>query len=208
MTSRRQIEANRRNWSLRRGLTPEGRERLRAAAFRLRPWEHSTGLRTDAGRRRSRENAVYFGDFCKSIEPLAAANAATRAEGAFGSAAAIVTVLAHRKVSGIGPESEAWARQFLEAIAVLMRARQEQNAAWRRFAVALGLPEPAESSAEGIGWCGHVLDHGQSLTDVMQQIALGFLCLATARAWAREAFGLHPNMQPMRTVPSLGNQGR
>jgi hypothetical protein len=206
MTSRGQIEANRRNWSLRRGLTPEGRERLRAAAFRLRPWEHSTGPRTDAGRRRSRENAVYFGDFCKSIEPRAAANAATRAEGAFGSAAAIVTVLAHQRVPDDGPESEAWARQFLAAIAACERAQQGRQAAWRRFAEALCLPEPAESSAEGFDWSGHVLDHGQSLTDVMQQIALGFLCLATARAAARGAFGLHPNMQPMRTVPSPGNR--
>lgn len=44
------VAAGRRNWSKRRGFTPEGLERLRQAALQHRPWEHSTGPRTAAGR--------------------------------------------------------------------------------------------------------------------------------------------------------------
>ncbi len=38
---------NRRKW---KGLTPEGRQRLREAAHRNRPWEHTTGPRTPEGK--------------------------------------------------------------------------------------------------------------------------------------------------------------
>ncbi|MEE8170592.1 MAG: hypothetical protein V3T70_08595 [Phycisphaerae bacterium] len=68
--SRRQIEANRRNWAKRRGLTVEGRERLRAAALRNRPWNFSTGPRSPAGKRRSRENALRAGKHCRTLEPF------------------------------------------------------------------------------------------------------------------------------------------
>jgi len=44
---------NRRKW---KGLTAAGRQRLREAALRNRPWEHSTGPRTLEGKRRSAVN--------------------------------------------------------------------------------------------------------------------------------------------------------
>jgi hypothetical protein len=50
------VEAGRRGQLRRRGLTPEGRARLQAAAIRNRPWTHSTGPRTSAGKARSAAN--------------------------------------------------------------------------------------------------------------------------------------------------------
>ena len=41
------------------GLTREGRERLREAAKRNKPWLHSTGPRTAAGKARSAENGRW-----------------------------------------------------------------------------------------------------------------------------------------------------
>ena len=52
----RRVAAGRVNWLKRRGLTPEGRERLRQAALAGRPWLHSTGPKSDAGKRRVAEN--------------------------------------------------------------------------------------------------------------------------------------------------------
>jgi hypothetical protein len=49
----RRVAAGRLNRARRGPLTPEGRERLRQAALRNRPWEHSTGPRTLAGRAQS-----------------------------------------------------------------------------------------------------------------------------------------------------------
>jgi hypothetical protein len=49
----RRVAAGRRNVAKRRGLTPEGRARLRAAALANRPWRHSTGPRTARGRMQS-----------------------------------------------------------------------------------------------------------------------------------------------------------
>ena len=46
----RRVAAGRRNQAKRRGLSPEGRERLRAAALRHKPWQHSTGPKTPAGK--------------------------------------------------------------------------------------------------------------------------------------------------------------
>ena len=46
----RRVAAGRRNRQLRKGLTPEGRERLRQAALANRPWESSTGPRTPEGK--------------------------------------------------------------------------------------------------------------------------------------------------------------
>ena len=48
----RRVAAGRRNRLRRKGLTPEGRERLRLAAVANRPWIHSTGPRTAAGKAR------------------------------------------------------------------------------------------------------------------------------------------------------------
>jgi hypothetical protein len=48
--------AGRLNRQKRRGLTPEGRERLRQAALAGRPWLHATGPKTAAGKARAAEN--------------------------------------------------------------------------------------------------------------------------------------------------------
>ncbi len=61
MATKRQVEANRRNWAKRGPLTPAGRERLRRAALRNRPWERSTGPVTDEGKARSALNSLRHG---------------------------------------------------------------------------------------------------------------------------------------------------
>ena len=66
MASQRKIEANRANLLKSKGLTPEGREQLRQAALRNRPWEHSTGPRTPEGKARSSLNALLGG--CETPE--------------------------------------------------------------------------------------------------------------------------------------------
>ena len=52
----RRVAAGRANRMKRRGLTAEGRQRLRLAALANRPWEHSTGPRTPEGKSRSAAN--------------------------------------------------------------------------------------------------------------------------------------------------------
>lgn len=59
LTKRQQ--AGRANRRKRKGLTDEGRERLRAAALERRPWEHSTGPRTVEGKAIARGNAWKHG---------------------------------------------------------------------------------------------------------------------------------------------------
>lgn len=54
--SPQRLAANRRNWLLRRGLTEAGRQRLREAALRNRPWAKSTGPRTEQGKTQARIN--------------------------------------------------------------------------------------------------------------------------------------------------------
>lgn len=44
------------NWLKRRGLSPEGRERLRLAALRAKPWQHSTGPKTAIGKAKAAAN--------------------------------------------------------------------------------------------------------------------------------------------------------
>jgi hypothetical protein len=44
------------NRQKRRGLSPEGRERLRQAALAGRPWTHSTGPKTAEGKTRAAAN--------------------------------------------------------------------------------------------------------------------------------------------------------
>lgn len=46
----RRVAAGKLNRSKRKGLTPEGRARLRQAALRGRPWRFSTGPRTEPGK--------------------------------------------------------------------------------------------------------------------------------------------------------------
>ena len=48
--------AGKANRSKRTGLTPEGRERLRRAALANRPWLHSTGPTTAAGKAKAARN--------------------------------------------------------------------------------------------------------------------------------------------------------
>lgn len=48
--------AGKANRAKRKGLTPAGRERLRQAALRNRPWEHSTGPTTAAGKAQAAAN--------------------------------------------------------------------------------------------------------------------------------------------------------
>ena len=61
MATKAQIEANRRNWKRRKGLTPEGRTRLRKAALKNRPWQNATGPRTEEGKTRSSFNSWKHG---------------------------------------------------------------------------------------------------------------------------------------------------
>ena len=49
-------EINRRNRQKRRGMSPEGKARVHAAALLHRPWERSTGPRTAEGKARSARN--------------------------------------------------------------------------------------------------------------------------------------------------------
>lgn len=52
----KRVAAGRRNRKLRGPLTAEGREKLREAAVRNRPWERSTGPKTPEGKARSAAN--------------------------------------------------------------------------------------------------------------------------------------------------------
>lgn len=55
----KRVAAGRRNRQLRGALTPDGRERLRAATLQHRPWEHATGPQTEAGKAQSAKNGAY-----------------------------------------------------------------------------------------------------------------------------------------------------
>ncbi len=69
MLTQKQLEANRRNLRKAGPLTEEGRARLREAARRNRPWEHTTGPRTAEGLARSSKNALKHGrDTAKARE--------------------------------------------------------------------------------------------------------------------------------------------
>jgi hypothetical protein len=52
----RRSEINRRNRQHWRGMTPEGKARVRAAILANRPWEQSTGPRTAEGKARTARN--------------------------------------------------------------------------------------------------------------------------------------------------------
>jgi hypothetical protein len=46
------------NRAKRKGLTPEGRERLRQAVLRTQPWRHSTGPSTPEGKAKVARNGM------------------------------------------------------------------------------------------------------------------------------------------------------
>ena len=52
----KRVAAGKRNWLKRRGLSPEGREKLRLAALRTEPWQHSTGPKTALGKAKAAAN--------------------------------------------------------------------------------------------------------------------------------------------------------
>ena len=52
----KRVAAGQRNRAVRGPLTEAGRERLRAAAHLHRPWEHSTGPKTEAGKQQAVDN--------------------------------------------------------------------------------------------------------------------------------------------------------
>ncbi len=55
----KRVRIGRLNQRKRKGITPEGRQRLRETALRNRPWEHSTGPRTPEGKSRASQNGKY-----------------------------------------------------------------------------------------------------------------------------------------------------
>lgn len=64
----RQI-AGRLNQRKSRGITEKGKEKLRQAALRNKPWQFSTGPRTEAGKLRSRVNALKNGKYAYTALP-------------------------------------------------------------------------------------------------------------------------------------------
>jgi hypothetical protein len=74
----KRVAAGKRNVLKRKGLTPEGRERLRAAALAQRPWERSTGPRTPEGKARSSANGRATQKGALSVRQLRAELAEVR----------------------------------------------------------------------------------------------------------------------------------
>ncbi len=58
------------NRARRRGLSDAGRERLREAALVSKPWEHSTGPKSAAGKARAADNGRSRQKGLKSIREL------------------------------------------------------------------------------------------------------------------------------------------
>jgi hypothetical protein len=74
----RRVAAGKLNRAKRKGLTPEGRERLRQAALRNRPWRFSTGPQTTAGKAAAARNGERRRDGLLSVRELKAELAALR----------------------------------------------------------------------------------------------------------------------------------
>ncbi len=72
------VAAGRLNRAKRKGLTPEGRERLRQAALGNRPWLFSTGPRTTAGKATAARNGDRRQFGLLSVRELRAELAALR----------------------------------------------------------------------------------------------------------------------------------
>src|SRR5437764_1321947 len=75
----RRVAAGRRNWSKRRGFTPEGLARLRQSALEHQPWTHATGPRTIEGKARSAANGRVYQQGPLSIRQIRAELAGVRA---------------------------------------------------------------------------------------------------------------------------------
>ena len=56
----KRVAAGKANRAKRCGITAAGREQLRASALLHRPWEHSTGPRTPAGKVQARKNGKAY----------------------------------------------------------------------------------------------------------------------------------------------------
>jgi hypothetical protein len=72
------VAAGRRNVLRRKGLSPEGRERIRAATLAHQPWRFSTGPRTPEGKARSAANGKLCQKGPVSIRELRAELAEVR----------------------------------------------------------------------------------------------------------------------------------
>ena len=68
----RRVAAGRRNRKKRGPLTPAGREKLRLAALKNRPWLHATGPKTPEGKARSAANGRKTQKGPKSIRQMRA----------------------------------------------------------------------------------------------------------------------------------------
>jgi hypothetical protein len=75
----KRVAAGRLNVQKRQGLSPVGRERVRAAALAHRPWRFSTGPRTPAGKARSAANGKARRKGEKSVREIRAELAGFRA---------------------------------------------------------------------------------------------------------------------------------
>jgi hypothetical protein len=74
----KRVAAGKRNRQLWRGHTPAGLERLRGCARRDRPWEHSTGPRTAAGKAKAAANGRARQKGLKSVREIRAEVAGLR----------------------------------------------------------------------------------------------------------------------------------
>jgi hypothetical protein len=70
--SLRRVEAGRQNRTKRGALTSVGLQRLRDSAVRTKPWVHSTGPRTEAGKARVAMNGRKRQKGCLSVRDLRA----------------------------------------------------------------------------------------------------------------------------------------
>jgi hypothetical protein len=68
----RRARAGRRNRQKRGPLTSEGKQRLREAALRHRPWEHATGPRTPAGKAQAARNGKLRQRGSRSVREIRA----------------------------------------------------------------------------------------------------------------------------------------
>jgi hypothetical protein len=71
----KRVAAGRENRKKRRGLTPDGRQRIRESTLANQPWQHSTGPKTMQGKARSARNGKVRQQGAMSIRELHQATA-------------------------------------------------------------------------------------------------------------------------------------